>query len=147
MTSGQGLSLTSTMVLLEEVLSVGSSMLALVLGRLLLCGLFLAVREKWGRSTRADINRHGLDRSSWCYDRGGHDVWTREYQLLNGKYLLAVIVFLEREELRFHVFHECVSFGPLELCEKFLFKIISRIPGWERTRTHGSHSCQIDPSS
>ena len=40
-TSGQFFSLTSMMVLSEEVLSLGSSIvLTFVLGRLLLCGLF-----------------------------------------------------------------------------------------------------------
>lgn len=54
-------------------------------------------------------------RASWtsCWTS-----WTTEYQLLNGGNLLAVVVFLELDELWLHVLYKGITLGSFELDEK-----------------------------
>lgn len=106
----------------------------------------LSVREHRRRGAGVDLDRHRL--RCWRSHRRWRCVWlwTREDQFLNGGDLLAVVVFLQRDELRFHVFHKGFAFSTLELAEEFLCFMLDAILQGDRW-SYESRSCRIDPSS
>jgi len=61
----------------------------------------------------------------------GHRGWidirllrASENQLLNSGNLLSVIIFLQLDELGFHIFHKRITFSTLELCQKFFCNVV-----------------------